>query len=331
MAVALGTRDGDSVRGGSLGDLADGPIANLAALDAVIDRAVTAVGAARGIAVALPASGGEAGGTVDVAALGEFTEQLTGRTGVLATAARTVLRQLGLDDAAVFDLDVDDEAAVLADRVAAELGADWVRAVAPAFDDRRAVLLDDRWAGARADLAGLWLTDADDLDAEFTQQTEAFRGAGRRSRSTPPGGRARPWPVAAMCTRGCSPRSPRWPPIPPRSTPMTSPSSPVPPTDPSPVLSRPVAARRRDRHRDDLAPERRPIGILQAALPRQCALWCGVVGRPGEPGVPPDVDALVEWIGDEQSQTLGGATEVVKPAMRPTLLFPFAAPRGPVI
>ena len=40
-----------------------------------------------------------------------------------------------------------------------------------------------------------------------------------------------------------------------------------------------------------------------------------------------DVDALVEWIGDEQSQTLGGATEVVKPAMRPTLLFPFAAPR----
>ena len=105
----LGTRDGDSVRGGTSAIWPTARSPTSPPLDAVIDRAVTAVGAARGIAVALPTSGGEAGGTVDVAALGEFTEQLTGRTGVLATAARTVLRQLGLDDAAVFDLDVDDE------------------------------------------------------------------------------------------------------------------------------------------------------------------------------------------------------------------------------
>jgi len=40
-----------------------------------------------------------------------------------------------------------------------------------------------------------------------------------------------------------------------------------------------------------------------------------------------DVDELVEWIGAEQSETLGAATEITKPALLPTLLFPFAAPR----
>ena len=40
-----------------------------------------------------------------------------------------------------------------------------------------------------------------------------------------------------------------------------------------------------------------------------------------------DVDDLVDWIGSEQTENLGGTTGVVKPAMKPTLLFPFAAPR----
>ena len=40
-----------------------------------------------------------------------------------------------------------------------------------------------------------------------------------------------------------------------------------------------------------------------------------------------DVDALVEWVGNDQVETAGGAKTLVKPAMTPTLLFPFAAPR----
>ena len=40
-----------------------------------------------------------------------------------------------------------------------------------------------------------------------------------------------------------------------------------------------------------------------------------------------DVDALTEWIGAEQTQTRAGTTTVLKPAMTPTLLFPFAAGR----
>ena len=39
-----------------------------------------------------------------------------------------------------------------------------------------------------------------------------------------------------------------------------------------------------------------------------------------------DVDALIEWIGTEQRETHGATTTVVKPAMEPTALFPFAAP-----
>ncbi|MGH3559800.1 MAG: acyltransferase domain-containing protein, partial [Mycobacterium sp.] len=98
VEVALGTREGTSVRGGEMGNLHEGALADAAAVDKVIDAAVAAVAARRGIAVALPSSGGGGGATVDAAALSEFTDQITGRDGVLASAARLVLGQLGLDD-----------------------------------------------------------------------------------------------------------------------------------------------------------------------------------------------------------------------------------------
>ena len=40
-----------------------------------------------------------------------------------------------------------------------------------------------------------------------------------------------------------------------------------------------------------------------------------------------DVDALIEWIGNEPTETAGGAKKLIKPAITPTMLFPFAAPR----
>ncbi|MBO0855929.1 MAG: 3-oxoacyl-ACP synthase, partial [Nocardia sp.] len=40
-----------------------------------------------------------------------------------------------------------------------------------------------------------------------------------------------------------------------------------------------------------------------------------------------DIDALIEWVGGDQIDTAGGAKVLVKPAMTPTLLLPFAAPR----
>ena len=40
-----------------------------------------------------------------------------------------------------------------------------------------------------------------------------------------------------------------------------------------------------------------------------------------------DIDALAEWIGNEQSESLGPQSIHIKDAQTPTLLFPFAAPR----
>ncbi|MBU3749191.1 MAG: 3-oxoacyl-ACP synthase, partial [Mycobacterium sp.] len=40
-----------------------------------------------------------------------------------------------------------------------------------------------------------------------------------------------------------------------------------------------------------------------------------------------DIDALVDWVGNEQTESLGPQSIHVKDAQTPTLLFPFAAPR----
>ncbi|HEX7827861.1 MAG TPA: acyltransferase domain-containing protein, partial [Mycobacterium sp.] len=90
VEVALGTREGNSVRGGSLGGLHEGALADAATVDKVIDGAVAAVGARKGVAVSLPSSGAVGGGVVDSAALTEFAEQVTGRDGVLASTARMI-------------------------------------------------------------------------------------------------------------------------------------------------------------------------------------------------------------------------------------------------
>ena len=177
VEVALGTREGTSVRGGSLGGLHDGALADVATVDKVIDAAVAAVAGRRGIAVALPSAGGGAGGgVVDSAALTEFAEQVTGRDGVLASAARMMLNQLGLDNAVSTPETATD--AELIDLVTAELGSDWPRLVAPVFDGRKAVLFDDRWASAREDLVKLWLMDEGEVDANWPQLSERFEGAG---------------------------------------------------------------------------------------------------------------------------------------------------------
>src|SRR5699024_8433692 len=130
VEVALGTREGISVRGDTLGGLHDGALTDAAAVDRVIDTAVAAVAARHGVAVGLPSSG-DGGATVDVAALSEFTDQITGRDGVLASAARLVLNQLGLDDPVTTPPSATD--AELIDLVTAELGSDWPRLVAPVF------------------------------------------------------------------------------------------------------------------------------------------------------------------------------------------------------
>ena len=40
-----------------------------------------------------------------------------------------------------------------------------------------------------------------------------------------------------------------------------------------------------------------------------------------------DLDAVINWVSTEQTATVNGASKLLKPALKPTLLFPFAAPR----
>ena len=74
---------------------------------------------------------------------------------------------LGLAEKATVPADADDEASRTRAAMAAldtELGAGWVKSVTPAFAPERAVLIDDRWATAREDVARLGSGETD-LDA----------------------------------------------------------------------------------------------------------------------------------------------------------------------
>ena len=176
VEVALGTREGSSVRGGDLGGPARRRTGRRGDRRQGHRRRSAAVGARRGVSVSLPSAAGGGGGVVDSAALGEFAEQVTGPNGVLASAARLILGQLGLDDPGRRCPSATD--AELIDLVTAELGSDWPRLVAPVFDGRKAVLFDDRWASAREDLAKLWLMDEGEIDADWSRLSERFEGAG---------------------------------------------------------------------------------------------------------------------------------------------------------
>nr|WP_238529328.1 type I polyketide synthase [Dietzia alimentaria] len=323
--LALGSRDGASIRGGDLATLDTAGVKDVAGLDALIDAAVQSVGAANGVAVAMPSSGAGGGATVDAAALGEFADEITGPDGVLAEAARGMLTRLGhLKPDAVDLLAEADPDSELADLVTAELGSDWRRVVAPAFDADRALLLDDRWASAREDLARLWTRNDIPADA-----AEAFRGAGEIV-----AGQARWWADKATAARrdgladayrqiaetavekfvgayagdvavvtgagkGSIAAAVTGSLLAGGATVVASTSS----------LDQSKLAFFKDLYRSNAR------GGAQ--------LWVLPVNMTSYS----DVDALVEWVGSEHAESAGGQTTVLKPALTPTLFFPFAAPR----
>lgn len=322
--VSLGTREGTSVRGGDLGGLVSGSLGDAPSVDAAIDAAVQAVAARRGVAVSLPAAGGGGGGTVDAAALGEFTEQITGRDGVLATAARVVLEQLGLSERVSAPEATDDS---LVDLVSAELGADWPRLVAPVFDARKAVLLDDRWAAAREDLARLWL--ADDAGSANGPVT-GFLGAGEAVAAQADWWRQRAMHEARSVLAGLYQR------IAEAARSVAEPglwSSDIAVITGASKGSIAAAVTGR------LLSGGATVVVTTSTLNGErlgfyrklyrdnarhgAALW--VV--PANMASYQDIDALIDWVGTEQVDSAGGAKVKVKDAMTPTLLLPFAAPR----
>jgi fatty acid synthase len=327
VEVALGTREGTSVRGGALGNLHEGALADAASVDKVIDTAVAAVAARQGISVALPSAGGGGGATVDAAALSEFTDQITGRDGVLASAARLVLGQLGLDDPAAVSPAATD--AELVDLVTTELGADWRRLVAPVFDAKKAVVFDDRWASAREDLVKLWLTDEGDIDADWLRLSERFEGAGHvvATQATWWQGKAlaagRQIHASLYGRIAAGAENPEPGPASSEIAVVTGASK--------GSIAASVVARLLDGGATVIATTSKLDGERLAfyrSLYRDHARYGGALWVvAANMASYSDIDALVEWIGNEQSESLGPQSIHIKDAQTPTLLFPFAAPR----
>ncbi|BCQ08405.1 type I polyketide synthase [Mycobacterium heckeshornense] len=326
VEVALGTREGTSVRGGALGHLHEGALADAAAVDKVIDAAVTSVAARRGITVTLPSSGG-AGATVDAAALSEFTEQITGRDGVLASAARLVLNQLGLDDPVTVAPTATD--AELIDLVTAELGADWPRLVAPVFDARKAVVFDDRWASAREDLVKLWLADDDEIDADWARLSERFEGTGHvvatqatwwQGKALAAGRTIHASLYARIAAGAENPDKGRY-----------SDEVAVVTGASKGSIAASVVARLLDGGATVIATTSRlddeRLGFYRSLYRDHARYGAALWVVPANMASYADIDALIEWIGSEQSESLGPQSIHIKDAQTPTLLFPFAAPR----
>ncbi len=327
VEVVLGTREGSSVRGGSLGGLHDGALPDVATVDKVVDSAVAAVAARHGVAVSLPSAAGGGGGVVDSAALGEFAEQVTGPDGVLASAARLVLGQLGLDTPVTAPEAAND--AELIDLVTAELGSDWPRLVAPAFDAKKAVVFDDRWASAREDLVKLWLADEGDLDADWPRLSERFEGAGHvvatqaswwQGKALAAGRNIHASLFGRIAAGAENPGIGRY----------TDEVAVVTGASKGSIASSVVAQlleggatviATTSRLDDDRLEFYKTLYRNSARF--GATLW--VV--PANMASYSDIDALVQWVGTEQTESLGPQSIHLKDAQTPTLLFPFAAPR----
>ncbi|WP_421844961.1 fatty acid synthase subunit beta domain-containing protein [Mycobacterium sp.] len=327
VEVALGTREGTSVRGDALGHLHEGALADAASVDKVIDAAVASVAARRGTAVALPSAGGGGGATVDAAALSEFTDQITGRDGVLASAARLVLGQLGLEDPVTAPPAATD--AELIDLVTGELGSEWPRLVAPVFDAKKAVVFDDRWASAREDLVKLWLTDEGEIDADWERRSERFEGAGHvvatqatwwQGKSLA-AGRHIHASLYGRIAAGAENPDPG---------PYSSEVAVITGASKGSIAAS-VAAQLLDGGATVVATTSK-LDEERLAFYRSlyrdharygAVLWVVAANMASYT----DIDAVVDWVGNEQSESLGPQSIHIKDAQNPTLLFPFAAPR----
>ncbi|MGB7357296.1 MAG: beta-ketoacyl synthase N-terminal-like domain-containing protein, partial [Mycobacterium sp.] len=327
VEVALGTREGSSVRGGALGGLHDGALADAASVDKAIDAAVAAVGARRGVSVSLPSAASAGGGVVDSAALGEFAQQVTGPDGVLANAARAILDQLGLSVPAVTPEPSAD--AKLIDLVTAELGSDWPRLVAPSFDGRKAVLFDDRWASAREDLVKIWLLDEGDIEADWPRLSERFEGTGHvvgtqatywQGKALAAGRNVHASLYARAAAGAENPGKGRYS----EEVAVVTGAS-------KGSIAASVVAQLLDGGATVVATTSKlddsRLGFYRQLYRDNARFGAQLWVLPANMASYNDIDALVEWVGTEQTESLGPKSIHIKDALTPTLLFPFAAPR----
>jgi fatty acid synthase len=298
--LALATREGASARGDAL-RTAEAPT-SAADVDALVDSIVEGLAAERGVAVAPAGSATGEALTVDAEALAAVTG---GITGALVASARELLDQLG-ETTTIPALTSDEDAAEVLARVEAELGRDWVKLTAPAFDPKRAVLLDDRWASAREDVVRIAAGEAvtANLTGAGPEVAALARWLGQPAlAAAAESGDVSPWSDELAVVTGASEGSIAAAVV----AALLSGGATVVATTSS--LSSTKLAFFKQLYRDHAR-----VGAALWVVPANMASF-------------QDVDALVEWVSSEQTRAVGPVSQVIKPAMRPTLLFPFAAGR----
>ncbi|EIK86710.1 type I polyketide synthase [Gardnerella greenwoodii] len=343
-ALVLQTREGASVRGENLAQLSTDPAKNTAAADALIDAAIQQVAQAHGVSVSQPGAAGSAGGAVvDSAALDAFAQQVVGADGVLAATAKFVLAKLGVE-APQAETESDENAAVVA-AVEAELGSDWPKQVEPRFDERKAILFDDRWASAREDVARLYYEHAvknEDAQADkvsaIASRFGSFLSAGEAVASEAE------WFAGLAKSRGLENLS----------TILAG-------------IARDARTKLSHNYDSDAAYATRfagEVAVVTGVAPNSIAArvvtgllaggatvvatshsfkpsvksWAKKAYRgyasmgaklwlvPANLSSYRDVDALVKWVGTVSKKVSGATTTILKPAYEPSMFFPFAAP-----
>ncbi|MDO5720658.1 MAG: DUF1729 domain-containing protein [Actinomycetaceae bacterium] len=313
-AILLGTREGESVRGGELATLPL-TVTNAAEADALIDAAVQSVASAHGLSISLASGSAGGGEVVDSAALTELKEQILGENGILASQARQILAKLGLHNRSGDH--GSDDLSELVEAIDAELGTGWLSTVTPAFSANKAVLLDDRWASAREDLARIFSGQFRIEDVVVDQ----YRGGGESLRdlaqwyadhggddifsdiaeaamSEPSGEYAND---VALVT-GAAPNSIA-----------------------AAVVGKLLGGGATVIMTASSVNDAR-LAFAKTLYRDHAALGASLWLVPANLSSFRDVDALIDWVGTEQTQTAGATTTVIKRALLPTLYLPFAAP-----
>lgn len=342
-ALVLQTREGASVRGENLAQLSTDPAKNTAAADALIDAAIAQVAQAHGVSVSQPGAAGSAGGAVvDSAALDAFAQQVVGADGILAATAKFVLAKLGVE-APKAETESDENAAVVS-AVEAELGADWPKQVAPRFDERKAILFDDRWASAREDVARLYYKYAGkNVDIQVNEVSEilndfgSFLGAGEavaseaewfaslsKSRelnnlATIFNGIARDSRTKLAQNNADTAQATRF----------AGEVAVVTGVAPNSIAARVVTG---------LLKGGATVIATSHSFKPSVKSWAKKAYRenaqmgaklwlvPANLSSYRDVDALVKWVGTVSKKVSGATTTILKPAYEPSMFFPFAAP-----
>lgn len=155
--LALEVREGESARGGTLGQCGGQVATDRATGLALMDQIVEQMGRSKGMTLAKKsaASGGD-GAVVDSAALKELEESLLGTRGVLMNTARDLASHLGHD----LEHATDSEMALEMERLQSELQhveaehgreyLDWIR---PKFEAEKHIALSSIWAFSKRDVA----------------------------------------------------------------------------------------------------------------------------------------------------------------------------------